>query len=92
MTITPEERAAKVISDYLAADLDVVNGAEGEKRTIESLIAAAIREAENAALERAALWCDGEAKTPSSAGSKAAGRREAGRRLGRVIRHIKHKD
>lgn len=54
MTITPESRAAKIIADYYATDLDVINGSDGEKRTIESLIAAAIREAENAKLEEAA--------------------------------------
>lgn len=55
MTLSPEARAAAVVRDYYATDLDVINGAEGEKRTIEALIAKAIREAENDALERARL-------------------------------------
>lgn len=87
MTLSAEARAAAVVRDYYATDLDVINGAEGEKRTIEALIAAAIREACNEKLEEAALYCDGEANTPSSAGEKAAGRRDAGRRLSRIIRN-----
>lgn len=88
MSETPEQRAARTVQQFNDADGWIKWGSP----RLESLIAAAIREAENETLENAALWCDGEAKTPSSAGAKAAGRREAGRRLGRVLRHIKHKE
>lgn len=60
MTLSPEDRAAAVVRDYFASDLDIVNGAEGEKRTIESLIAAAIREACNEKLEEAARLYESE--------------------------------
>lgn len=53
MTLSAEARAAAVVRDYYATDLDVINGAEGEKRTIEALIAKAIREACNEKLEEA---------------------------------------
>lgn len=52
--MSPEARAAAVVRAYYATDLDVINGAEGEKLTIEALIAAAIREACNEKLEEAA--------------------------------------
>jgi hypothetical protein len=88
MSKTPEELAAAVFEKIIEGDsYDNFGSAD-----VPALIASAIREAENETLENAALWCDGEAKTPSSAGAKAAGRREAGRRLGRVLRHIKHKE
>lgn len=89
MTVTPEERARGAWESFLASNAIID---ENSELTIVNCIASAIREAENETLENAALWCDGEAKTPSSAGAKAAGRREAGRRLGRVLRHIKHKE
>jgi hypothetical protein len=62
---------------------------------VKALIATAIREAEDAKLERAILFCDGEAKAKDLPGDDPrfyAGRREAGRRLGRLVRSLKSQE
>jgi hypothetical protein len=86
MTLSPEERAKAYVRDW---SKEPVTG--DFIADVEALVAKAIREACNEKLEEAALYCDEEAKTPSSTGPKASGRREAGRRLGRVFRALKDK-
>jgi len=84
MTPTPEDTAFVAIQFWC-------DDPEGTDEDLRAILAQAIREAEDAAYERAALFCDGEAKASLAGGDAKlyAGRREAGRRLGRIVRSLK---
>jgi hypothetical protein len=86
--MSPEERA-DALADWLLdhGRVPIMT------RDSRARIASAIRDAEDAAYELAALFCDEEAKLKESAvfADRAFGRREAGRRMGRMIRALKSK-
>lgn len=101
--MSPEQRADAVLTamkNQLGHACACVGPAAGEelcpcglKRRL--LIATAIKEAEDAAYERAILFCDGEAKAKDLPGDDPrfyAGRREAGRRLVRLVRSLKSQE
>ena len=90
--MSPEERAKDAVEHICYADMELLHriGPYGI-----ALIATAIRQAEDAKLERAILFCEGEAKAKDLPGDDPrfyAGRREAGRRLVRLVRSLKSQE
>jgi hypothetical protein len=89
--MSPEQRAKKAV-DYFSSELGWVHW---DNDQLIPLIATAIREAEDAKLEQAILFCGGEAKAKDLPGDDPrfyAGRREAGRRLVRLVRSLKSQE
>lgn len=84
--MSPEQRAKALFVAVMEA---------GIRDEAEALIATAIRKAEDAKLDQAILFCDGEAKAKDLPGDDPrfyAGRREAGRRLVRLVRSLKSQE